>query len=217
MTAQELEPEHEPIARIGGPSDAALVLSARAGESWASEALYRRHVVSTHRLTQKLLGRDTDVDDILQESFIDAFSSLDRLVDPNAFRAWVASIAVRKTCKLLRRRRLLSRLGLRRPDEPFDLDRLMSRTAPPDVTVELRAVYRIVEGLPTDVRIAFLLRRVEGLTLENIAELTGASLATVKRRVAKGVEMLATAMELQTQPQPGMRAPASSQEERGEL
>ncbi len=189
MAAQELEP----IARIGGPSDAALVVAARAGESWASEALYRRHIGATHGITRKLIGRDVDVDDILQESFIDAFQSLDRLADPNAFKAWVSSIAVRKTCKLLRRRRLLSRLGLRRPDEPFDLERVMSRTVPPDVAVELRAVYRIVEALPADVRVAFLLRRVEGLTLEEVAELTGASLATVKRRVAKGGEMLATA------------------------
>src|SRR5687768_11414138 len=111
----------EPVPRIGGPSDAALVVAARAGEAWAAEALYRRHVATSHGLACRLLGRDVDVDDILQESFLDALGSLDRLTDPSAFRAWVSSIVVRKTYNLLRKRRLLTRLGLRRSDAPIDI------------------------------------------------------------------------------------------------
>lgn len=173
-----------------GPSDAALVVAARAGEAWACEVLYRRHARGLFGLAYRLLGRDADVDDLVQESFLVAFGRLERLAEPAAFRSWLSGILVRKTCKLLRHRRLLARLGLRHPEPPADFDKLFSRSAPGEVVVELRAIYSAIHRMPTDVRTALLLRRVEGHTLEEVAELTGMSLATVKRRLAKGEAML---------------------------
>jgi RNA polymerase sigma-70 factor (ECF subfamily) len=170
------------------------VVAARAGEAWACEALYRRHVGTVHGLACRLLGRDRDVDDLLQDSFISALSSLDRLADPNAFRSWVCGIVVRKTYKLIRRRRLLASLGLGGREAPVEVDQLLARSTPPDVAAELRAVYRILESLPADVRTILVLRRVEGCGLEEIAELVGLSLATVKRRLVKGEEMLNAAL-----------------------
>lgn len=137
-------------------------------------------------LAYRLLGRDDELDDLVQESFVDALGSLARLREPQAFAAWMASIVVGRTAKLLRRRKLMSRLGLRRPMDPIDVDALVSSTAPPDEAAELRAVYRLVDALPTDVRIALVLRRVDGHSLEEIATLTGTSLATVKRKIAAG-------------------------------
>lgn len=180
-----------PRAASAAPSDTALVVAARAGEDWAREALYRRHVPAVHGLAFRLLGRDADVDDLVQDAFVAAFSSLDRLNDPALFRAWVSGILVRRTSKALRRRRLLARLGLSRPSEPVDLDALVSHAAPPDVAAELRAVYGALDELPPDLRVALILRRVDGATLGEIAALTGASLATVKRRVHKAEELLA--------------------------
>lgn len=180
----------EPVPRSIGPSDAALVVAARAGEVWASESLYRRHIHVVHGLTCRLFGRDSDVDDVVQETFIDALSSLDRLEEPGAFRSWVCGIAVRKICKLIRRRRLLTRLGLRRPEDPPEIGRMMAKTAPPDVVSELRSVYQAIQGLPAELRVTFLLRRVEGANLDEIASMTETSLATVKRRLVKAAEML---------------------------
>jgi len=77
-----------------------------------------------------------------------------------------------------------------RRSEPIDLDSLISPTAPPDARSELSAVYRLVQGLPTDTRMAFVLRRVEGLPLDEIAKLLGTSLATVKRRIAEAERLL---------------------------
>jgi RNA polymerase sigma-70 factor (ECF subfamily) len=166
------------------------VVAARAGEHWACEALYRRHVATVHGLACRLLGRDSDVDDILQDTFITAFATLDRLEEPGAFRSWVCGMAVRKTCKLIRRRRLLSRLGLRRREEPIDFDRLRGRSAPPEVVLELRAIYQVLTELPADVRAALVLRKIEGASLEETAQMLGCSLATAKRRIARGEAVL---------------------------
>jgi RNA polymerase sigma-70 factor (ECF subfamily) len=144
-------------------------------------------------LAYRLLGRDAEVDDVVQESFVQALSHLGGLKEPQAFASWMASIVVRTVSRLLRRRKLLSRLGLRRSDEPIDVEALVGRSVPPDAAAELRAIYAVVDSMPVKVRVPFLLRRVEGLALEEIAESTGASLATVKRRIAEGEELLAKA------------------------
>jgi RNA polymerase sigma-70 factor (ECF subfamily) len=171
-----------------------LVTAARAGEAWASEALFRRHAPMVNGLAYRLLGRDADVDDVVQEAFVQALRNLDGLKEPQAFAAWMGSILVRTTSRLLRKRKLLSRLGLRHRDEPLDVDALVGRSVPPDAAAELRAIYAVVDRMPVKVRVPFLLRRVEGLGLEEIAEHTGASLATVKRRITEGEEMLAKAV-----------------------
>lgn len=180
-----------PATRSGsGPTDATLVIAARGGEPWAREALFRRYAPMVNGLALRVLGRDMDVDDLVQDSFVQALDGLDRLNEPQAFAAWMASIVVRTASKLLRRRKLLTRLGLRRAGDPIDVDTLLSRTAPPDEAAELRAIYALVDSLPVDVRVPLLLRRVEGMSLEEIAEATGKSLATVKRKLAEGERRL---------------------------
>src|SRR5688572_10280541 len=62
-----------PVTRSGaGPTDAALVVAARAGEDWAREALFRRHAPMVAGMAFRLLGRDEDVDDLVQDSFVEA-------------------------------------------------------------------------------------------------------------------------------------------------
>jgi RNA polymerase sigma-70 factor (ECF subfamily) len=107
-----------------GPTDAALVVAARAGEDWAREALFRRHAHMVAGMAFRLLGRDEEVDDLVQDSFVEALRSLDRLQTPQAFASWLASIVVRTSSKVIRRRRLLTRLGLRRNDAAIDIDAL---------------------------------------------------------------------------------------------
>ena len=172
-----------------GPTDAALVVAARADESWAKEALFRRYVTMVNGLGYRLVGNDSDLDDLVQDSFMEAWRSLGRLESPQAFAAWLGSIVVRTAHKMLRRRRITTRLGLRR-SEPIDLDGLISPSAPPDARSELVAIYRLVQRLPINTRMAFTLRRVEGLPLDEIARLLETSLATVKRRIAEAERLL---------------------------
>jgi len=183
-------PAEAPATKSGaGPSDAALVLAARAGESWAREALFRRYVRLALGLSYRILPSDGDVDDLVQDSFLYAFEHLDKLSNPQAFQAWLSSIVVRTAGKRLRRRRLQVRLGLR-SHEPIDVEQVVSRAAPPDVAVELRAVYALLEQLPAEERVALVLRRVERLEIPEIAEYMGLSASTVKRRLNAAEERL---------------------------
>jgi RNA polymerase sigma-70 factor (ECF subfamily) len=173
-----------------GPSDAALVVAARAGEKWAQEALFRRYSRMVNGLAFRLLGRDQDVDDLVQDSFLSALRSLDRLEEPQAFASWLGSIVVRSAHKLLRRRKLLTRLGLRKPAE-IDLDQVIAPSAPPSVAVELRKVYGCLNRLEPEARIALVLHRVDGLSIPEVAAQMKLSASTVKRRLKVAEQHLA--------------------------
>ncbi len=76
----------------------------------------------------------------------------------------------------------MTRLGIRR-SEPIEPDAVIAPTAPPEVALELRALYRSLEGMPADERVVLVLRRVESFEIAQIAEYTGLSVSTVKRRL----------------------------------
>jgi RNA polymerase sigma-70 factor, ECF subfamily len=183
-----------PIRPGAGPTDAALVVAARAGESWAQEALFRRHARMALGLAHRLLPHDQEVDDIVQDCFVSALKRLGSLDNPQAFAAWLGSIVVRTVGKRLRRRRLMSRLGLRAPEE-LDPDVIAAPSVPGDVAVELRRVYSVVASLPAQARVALVLRRVDGLEVPDIARRMGISLSTVKRRLKMAEELLERSRE----------------------
>jgi RNA polymerase sigma-70 factor (ECF subfamily) len=170
-------------------TDGALVTAAQAGDIAAKEALFRRHVGFVSGLAYRLLGRDTELEDVIQESFTVAFASLSKLARPQAFASWLATIVTGTTIATIRRRRMLARFGLLRQD-PVQLEALIAKTAPPDVAAELSAVYGIIDTLPTKERVVLILRRVEEYSLQEIVEQTGWSLAAVKRRLANAESLL---------------------------
>lgn len=184
----------EPQPRPTGPSDAALVVAARAGEAWAREALFRRYIRMVFGLVYRLVGRDDEVEDLVQDCFAQALAHLGRLAEPQAFGAWLTSVVVRTTHKALRRRAVANRLGLRRRREALDVESLVSRSAPADVVAELQSVYRIIDGLPPRVRIALVLRRVEGMSQDEVAAAMDISVSTAKRLIVEAELALEAAL-----------------------
>jgi RNA polymerase sigma-70 factor (ECF subfamily) len=160
-----------------------LVVAARAGDQAAQSTLFLRYAREARAIAYHLLGPDDEIDDVVQDSFAAAISRLSELQDPRAFKTWLAAIVSRTTIATIRRRRLLTRLGFVRV-EPTEMEDVLARDATPDVLAELTAAYGLLGSLPAVERTVILLRRVQQLTLEEIAQRTGLSLATVKRRLA---------------------------------
>lgn len=181
------------VRRAGGLSelsDAQLVGIAREGDSAAFEALYRRHVAFALHLAARIEGSSRDVEDVVHDAFLKAFSRIGDLSEPASFRAWLGSIVVFAVRSRLRRQRLLGMLGLGRGSEPVELDSLASTDASPHLRAQLAQVYALLRTQPTDDRIAWTLRYVEGNELEVVARLVGCSLATVKRRISRTQKFL---------------------------
>ncbi len=164
------------------PTDAALAHAAAAGQPGAAEMVWDRFAPLVRGLARRSLGPDRDVDDHVQEVFLRLFDQLGDLRDPAALRSFVVGITVRVLRSELRRRRLRRWLRLTEGGE------LPEGAAPPrdEVAREaLRRLYRILDGIDDEARLAFALRHIEGLELAEVAAALGASLATTKRRLAK--------------------------------
>ncbi|HEY3494916.1 MAG TPA: sigma-70 family RNA polymerase sigma factor [Polyangiaceae bacterium] len=172
-----------------GVDDAELVARVRRADSHAFESLYRRHAPFALNLAVRIQGTTADVEDVVHDAFLRAHQCLAELREAGAFRAWLGSIVVRIVRTRLRRRRLVSLLGLGQP-EPVDLEAVAAPDADPEARALLAQVYALLQSLPADERIAWTLRHVERHRLESVAELTDCSLATAKRRIQRAQRYL---------------------------
>lgn len=161
-------------------SDAAVVAALRAGEPAGGAALYDRHHRYVRRVLLRVLGPDADLHDLMQDVFVAAIDSIDRLLEPKALRGWLAAISV-NCVRVELRRRTKSRLRFL---PQHDLPDVPAPTNAPEVDEAVRATYRVLERLAPDERIPFALRFIDGMELTEIAAACQVSLATVKRRLA---------------------------------
>ncbi len=145
------------------------------------EGLYQRYSSYVAGVATRLLGREADVDDAVQNVFCEVLDGLSTLRDPAAVKPWLATLTVRVVRSKLRRRRVRTFIGL---DEATDYAELTLPGTSAETAVLLGRVYRVLDELPVNERIAWSLRYVEGEQLEGVAAACGCSLATAKRRIA---------------------------------
>jgi RNA polymerase sigma-70 factor, ECF subfamily len=182
--------------------DAELVQLARQGRRDAQRALYERHFDALLGRVRRLLGRDEEAEDVLQDSFVEAFRDLHRLEDPARLRGWLMRIAVHQVHRRFRRRRLLRAIGFERRDDER-LSAVADASANPVTLVLLRQMDRALHSLPSRQQLAWLLRHLEGCELSDIAEQCDCSLATIKRTLLEAERALAAHIDWQWAPQPG--------------
>lgn len=158
----------------------ALVVALRAGHPGAVAAFYDEHATHVQRTLRSTLGVDPDLPDLLQEVFIRAINGIADLEDVARMRGWLTSIAVFTARAHLRRRARRNWLGLFSPERTRPEEQ-----EPPcsDARAALRLTYQLLDRLPIDDRMAFVLRIIDGLTLPEAAEACRVSLSTFKRRL----------------------------------
>jgi RNA polymerase sigma-70 factor (ECF subfamily) len=145
------------------------------------QQVFREHAGFVATVVYRLVGRDDEVDDIVQDVFVVAIRGLGKLRDAAAVRPWLASVAVRVTRRRLRMRKLRRFCGLE--DAP-EYETLQAPGATPEESALLARIYEVLDRLPVDQRLAWCLRYVHGYRLGFVAEACGCSLATAKRRIA---------------------------------
>lgn len=154
------------------------------GSSFAEEALYRRYAGKIANVAGRVTGSREAAADILQETFLEAFTTLAKIRDPALFPRWLTRIAIHRSHRFLRRRSLRLRLGF--VDTPADVfESSIGSDAPQEQRAELRRLDRALDRLAPVDRSAWVLRHVEGYGLREVAALSGCSLSTVKRRLAR--------------------------------
>jgi RNA polymerase sigma-70 factor (ECF subfamily) len=152
------------------------------------ESVFQQHGRYVASVVLRVLGRDHEVDDVVQEVFLTAMSGLLTVRNPSAVRGWLKTIAVRKACRHLRRRRLRTMLGLERSADCYQ--HLPAPGCSPEERALLHRVYKELDRLPVKERVAWTLRYIEGEQVDKVAELCCCSLATAKRRIAAAQALL---------------------------
>jgi len=151
------------------------------------DRLFREHSAYVAGVVTRFLGRDSEVQDVVQDVFVEAMRDISQLRNPSAARAWLARIAVRTAGRRLRKRRLRRFLSI---DEPETYERIAAPGIGPERAAQLAALYRALDELPVRLRVPWTLRHIEKHSLEEVAQLCGCSLATAKRRIRKGHQLL---------------------------
>jgi RNA polymerase sigma-70 factor, ECF subfamily len=143
-------------------------------------------------LAKRTLGSHSEAEDIGQDVFCRVYRKVRTLREPDSFRSFVYACALRVLRTELHRKKMRSWLSFEQPDQ---LDYQGSGTQDVESRDLLRKFYRLLERLSPRDRIVFVLRRVESMSVEEIAAATETSESTVKRSLARASSRLSRWMD----------------------
>lgn len=175
------------------PAD--VVARARRGEAAAFAAIYDRYSRPLHAYAYRLLGSAAAADDVVQDTFLQAWLSLGQLRDDERLEAWLYRIASNRCFSVLRRKRLLSL---------FSLDRLRGAEArhernDQEGVAERDLVARALRRLSPGLAACLILRHADGFSCEEIGEVLGISTQAVWTRLSRARAAFAEAYRREAQ------------------
>lgn len=167
----------------------ALVARIQSGDLAAFAAVMAEFRPQFSRYAWQMLGSREEAEEALQDTFVRAYRSIANCRDPARFGAWLFAILVNR-CRT-NRRRLLLRERRRVPAGEVDLGTVPH---PEGDHAWREEIDRALGLLPAAQREAFLLKHVEGMTYDAMAEVTGAAVPALKMRVLRACEALRTTL-----------------------
>jgi RNA polymerase sigma-70 factor, ECF subfamily len=175
------------LALAEGTADAEVVRAVLGGDVDRYAVLVRRYRDRYARFAARMLGSTDAAEDAVQEAFVRAFDQLAQCREPDKFAGWLFLI-LRNRCLAEQRRQKREGRSLKPGDEAVASgDRADGTAEQGDWT---GALERALQFLTPEQREVFLLKHVEGLSYEESAQLTGASVASLKMRMHRAYDRL---------------------------
>ncbi len=172
-------------------TDGAAVRRVLEGDLEAYAVLVARYRDRYVRYATQMLGSREDAEEALQDAFVRGYKSLVNCEDPDRFGAWLFQILVNR-CRTAGARR-------GRRERTFVRDEIALMTAASDHPADQKAlrdeIYRALDRLDVDQREAFLLKHVEGLSYDEISEITGTGVSALKMRVKRACDRLKVSLQ----------------------
>ena len=169
--------------------DLALVHASKRGDLAAFEKLVKRYDRKLFRIAQHLTHNREDAEDVVQEAFLKAFLHLDQFRENAKFSTWLTRIAMNQSLMMLRKRRPTREVSI---DNDFQSDDVNLPIDVEDWTPNPEQLYRAtqlreilratLQKLGPGLRVVFVLRDIEGFSLQETAEALGLSVIAVKAR-----------------------------------
>ena len=188
------ETQRGPAALRMTRTDEELVARSMGGDTDSFNELILRWERPIFALAYRTIGREEDARDVCQETFLRAFRALPGFRGQAKFSSWLYRIALNLCHDWIRRER---RAAIVQAPENVDLMELAAAAEPSESIEDLitrsdqtRAVERAMALLPDEQRTAIVLKEYHGLTFQEIADLVGCPLSTVKTRLYQGLAVL---------------------------
>ena len=190
---------HAPIPKIEptGSADAALVARALARDEAAIRSIMQANNRRLYRLARGILRNDAEAEDVVQETYVRAFTHLDGFRGDSSLATWLARIAMNEARGRLRRQRASVDLDTLAPgvlEAQIIQFPLSAPSEDPEKSMAQREIQGVVEHaideLPEAFRIVFMTRVIEGMNVEETAEILGLKPETVKTRLHRARTML---------------------------
>lgn len=180
--------------------DASLVTRIADRDQAAFETLMRRHNSRLFRVARAILKNDADAEDALQDAYLDAFRHIEAFRGGSTLLTWLTRIVINRALMSLRggkRHGIIVPFGEHRDDDNQDQveAEVQDRTAASPVDATLRAemrrmIERRIDELPAVFRTVFVMREVEEMSAEDVAECLGIPAATVRSRLFRARALL---------------------------
>ena len=186
-----------PQTAPAGAADTELVRRALARDETAVRAIIKAHNRRLYRLARGILRNDGEAEDVVQETYVRAFTHLKDFRGDSSLSTWLSRIAMNEALGRLRRQRPgveLSSLPQGMLEAQIIQFPLMSAADDPEKSMAQREIQHVVEGaideLPEPFRIVFITRVLEGMNVEETAEILDLKPETVKTRLHRARTML---------------------------
>lgn len=182
--------------------DAELVARVQRGEKRAFDLLVLKYQRKIMRLLSRMIRDPSEIEDVTQEAFIKAYRALPQFRGDSAFYTWLYRIAIntaRNWQAASGRRPVTSSLVENADGETFDeIDNLTDISTPESMLASRQiaeTVNAAMQSLPEDLRTAILLREIEGMSYEDIAQSMGCPIGTVRSRIFRAREAIASQLK----------------------
>ena len=189
-------------------TDEDLVARSRGGDLESFNQLILRWERPIYALAYRVIGREEDARDVVQETFLRAFRALPGFKGQAKFSSWLYRIALNLCRDWIRRRRRSPLVELPEGVDPIEL---ATERGPVETVEDLasrkelgEAVAQAMSLLPEEQRTAIILKEYHGMTFQEIADLQGCPLSTVKTRLYQGLSVLRRNLEKSGQMAPQM-------------
>jgi RNA polymerase sigma-70 factor, ECF subfamily len=189
---------HAPIAALASaaPDDAELVRRALSRDEAAVRAIMQANNRRLYRLARGILRNDAEAEDVVQDTYVRAFTHLEQFRGDSSLSTWLSRIAMNEALGRLRRQKPgveWSELEKSAPQAqiiPFPL----ASSDDPEKSMAQREIQHVVEHaideLPEPFRLVFITRVIEGMNVEETAEILGLKPETVKTRLHRARNLL---------------------------
>ena len=181
-----------PSPTLAQADDATLARAASSGDPRATSVLWDRFSPLVRRMLRRTLGPTAEVEGLLQTVFLRALAQLGSLPESAQLKPFVVAVTVRVLSAELKRHRVRRLLRLQSPWHAPDFGSSHGDSA---TRTALASLYRILDELDADARLAFTLRHFEGLQITELASAMDASLSSAKRRLARATTRVDAALK----------------------